>query len=326
MPIDFPMTPASHDGPILPGLERLLRPRWPFEPEAMTVVDGALDGLDVVTRAAIAPGSRVVVENPGIPPLLDMLESRGVTVVGVELDEEGMQLNSLRQAFAEPVAAVFLQPLGQNPTGVSMTNERAAELAKIIDGTDALVVEDAACSAISPRRDGLSLGSWLPEQTVYIQSLSKSHGPELRLAIIGGPTRVIDAVTALRRRVQGWTSRILQQLALTLLDDPASENMVDRAAGEYQVRRRSMVDHLAAQGIEVEGSEGYNLWLPVVNETAAVVSALKHGITVAPGSAFAVSPMAPHLRVTISTIVGEQTERLGDILSAIARESSWVRQ
>lgn len=326
MEANFAVTPSPQDELVLPELEAILRERCTYQPEAMTIVDGAIDGLDVVTRAAIPQCSRVVVENPCFPPLLDLLEASQATVVGVDLDEEGMNIAAIERAFEEPVAGIYLQPLGQNPTGVSMSEARAAEIAAIVGRTDALVVEDAACSAIARGGDSLSLGKWLPDQTVHIYSFSKSHGPELRIASVSGPRRVIDGVIALRRRAQGWTSRILQELLLTMLRDQESERRVERAIQQYTLRRGAMVDYLASEGITVLGTEGYNLWLPVVDETAAVLGAFRQGVGVAPGSAFMVSPGSPpHLRVTTSCLYGEEIPRVGGILAQIARSSSWLR-
>ena len=59
----------------------------------LLVVDGAMDALDLTTRALLRPGDLVVVESPGFPPLLDLLEDRGVDVVGVPLDETGIDLD-----------------------------------------------------------------------------------------------------------------------------------------------------------------------------------------------------------------------------------------
>ena len=38
----------------------------------------------------------------------------------------------------------------------------------------------------------VSLGRWLPERVIHVRSFSKSHGPDLRIAALGGPSAVID--------------------------------------------------------------------------------------------------------------------------------------
>ena len=101
-----------------------------------------MDALDLVTRALLRPGDLVLVENPGFPPLLDLLEDRGVEVVGVPLDETGLDLDRVEALLPRRPAAVVIQPRGQNPTGVSMSPTRARRLAALLEGHDCIVVED----------------------------------------------------------------------------------------------------------------------------------------------------------------------------------------
>src|SRR6476620_6407174 len=98
-------TTSYLDDPVLPELHALLRSDWPYPVEAITVVDGALDGLDRVTRRLVRLGDHVAVENPGFPPVLDMLERLGAVPVPVALDARGARPDSLAEALeASPVA------------------------------------------------------------------------------------------------------------------------------------------------------------------------------------------------------------------------------
>ncbi len=74
----------------------------------------------------------------------------------------------------------------------------------------------------------VSIGSHLPDRTVHIRSFSKSHGPDLRLAAVGGAGDVITAVANRRLLGPGWSSRILQAVLLALLDD---RSVIARVAG-----------------------------------------------------------------------------------------------
>ena len=86
------LTSSYLDHPVLPALEEELRATWPFPPEAITVVDGALDALDRVASVVLRLGDRVVVEHPAFPPMLDLLERLACDVVGVDVDDEGLDV------------------------------------------------------------------------------------------------------------------------------------------------------------------------------------------------------------------------------------------
>lgn len=310
------------DDPVLPGLLDVLRAQWPYLPEELMVVDGAMDGLDLVSRSLLRFGDRVVVEHPCFPPLLDLLESIGVDVVGVPVDDFGLCPEPLAEALCGPIAAVFLQPRAQNPTGASMSEERARNLATILAQAGVPVVEDDSAGAVAASVP-ISLGSWIPDQVIHIRSFSKSHGPDLRLAAMGGPSTLLREVLHRRQLGQGWSSRLLQRVLLNLLTDPAKLADVDRAREEYTRRRDTLVAALIARGVQVASGDGLNLWVPVNDESAAIVRLASQGIGVTPGSPFEVLPgRGAHVRVTVG-LVAQGQEDLAEILAAAANTSSW---
>lgn len=313
--LDTAGTPRSYlDDPVLPELREVLRASWPYDAPALTLVDGAMDGLDLVIRLLVRFGDSVVVEHPTFPPLLDLLDAAGAQVAGVPLDEEGLDPQALDEALAGPARAVFLQPRAHNPTGISMTPRRMRRLARILRRSGVTVVEDDSTSGISTAED-LSLGSLLPDQTVHLRSFSKSHGPDLRLAAMSGPEELMREVGRLRQLGQGWSSRLLQRVLLELLTDAGTVQTVQAASAEYARRRSRFVEVLADHGIAVPGSDGLNVWVPVADETAALVRLAAEGIGVAPGAPFRVLPEAGgHLRVT----VGLLAENLDDVAAAVA--------
>jgi DNA-binding transcriptional MocR family regulator len=316
-------TPSSYlDPPVLPELAALLRDDWPYVPEELTVVDGAMDALDLVTRSLLRFGDRVVVEHPCFPPLLDLLEALSVEVVGIPVDDEGLDPALLADALESPVAAVMIQPRAQNPAGVTMSPERARRLAALLAPTGALVIEDDSVHGLSPT-PALSLGAWLPSHTVHIRSFSKSHGPDLRLAALSGSAELLSVLDTRRHLGQGWSSRLLQRILVGLLTDPAAVAQVQNAAAEYIRRRRLLVDALAEREVPVGGAEGMNIWVPVQDEAAAIVRLASQGIGVSAGAPYAVLPEPRgYIRVT-SGLVTAGHEELADQIAAAARTIGW---
>ena len=166
-----------------------------------------------------------------------------------------------------------------------------------------IVVEDDHANDISAA-ELVSVGAFLPGRTVHIRSYSKSHGPDLRLAAVGGAGEVVTAVANRRRLGPGWSSRILQALLLELLQDPATPEVMATARAVYGRRRAIVADALAAAGVAVSGRDGINLWMRVANERSAVVALATRSIGVAPGEPFLVRPDDDHLRVTVGLITG----------------------
>ena len=157
---------------------------------------------------------------------------------------DGLTVAGLRAAG--PVSAVYLQPRAQNPTGVSLTMERAAQLAEVLAFGTAAVIEDDSAGAIA-QAPPISLGRWLPERTVHVRSFAKSHGPDLRLAALSAPADFARRITALRQLGQGWSSRLLQRLLLGAADRcRLGRRGRARARDTYAARRAALVAELAA--------------------------------------------------------------------------------
>ncbi len=301
------LTSSYLDHPVLPELDEVLRDTWPFIPEMLTVVDGAMDALDRIAQVVIRLGDRVVVEHPTFPPLLDLLEQLGADVIGVDVDDEGMIVEGLQAALQSQPAAVFIQPRAHNPTGVSVTARRRKALATVLTGSDAIIVEDDHSAGIAS--SGIqSLGTSLPSRTVHIRSFSKSHGPDLRLAAIGGAGDVVSAVANRRLLGPGWSSRILQAVLIELLADPSTADVLDHARSEYARRRRLVTAVLGEHHVPFTTGDGINLWIRVDNERSALITLAAQSIGAAPGEPFMVRGDDPSLRITVGLLSGNDDE------------------
>ncbi|MCW2834122.1 MAG: GntR family transcriptional regulator [Nocardioides sp.] len=317
-------TGVYQDEPVLPQLRSVLEATWPYDAEVITVVDGATDGVARVLEQCVRLGDRVALESPGYPPFLDLVESLGAEIVPMAMDAAGVRPESLRAALdARPVALV-LQPRAQNPTGISMSPERAQVLADVLarrrHQSVPLIVEDDHSGAISTSPD-VSLGTFLPERVVHVRSFSKSHGPDLRIAALGGPAEVLDPLVARRMLGPGWTSRMVQTILHDLLTQARSMDEVSEARRQYFGRQRDLVARLAEQGMELGTPDGINLWLPVYDERAALLHLAAAGIRVAGGTPFFPgAESAPHIRITSGLVDPEHAAEVATAVAAAAVE------
>jgi DNA-binding transcriptional MocR family regulator len=318
LPNDIEIT-SYIDRPVLEELEAVLHARWPFAAEAMTVVDGALDALDRLIRSVVTFGDVVVVEDPTFPPILDMLEQAGASIIGISLDEQGARPEQLAEALTSSPVMAILQPRAQNPTGVSMTAHRINELGRLFEelSPDTWIVEDHHAGDLMSG-PFLSLGVDRPDRVVHVHSFSKSHGPDLRIAAVGGAREPIAAIVDRRRLGPSWTSRLVQHILLTLLNDSATDQLVEHAAATYATRREHIVEGLRAHGIEMRDAEGLNVWIPVANEQRAVVALALNGIGVAPGAPFNVDTGVPtnHIRISVGNACGDLNKLVTAIVVA----------
>ena len=315
-------TASYHDEPVIPELAEVLRQAWPYDSPALTVVNGAMDAFSRALDVIVRFGDKVIVEEPGFPPFLDLLEMVGATVVPVQLDSRGVRPDSLATALKQSPVAMLIQPRAQNPTGVSMDADRAEELAQVIrtsrHGSSVIVLEDDHSGSITTAAD-VSLGRWLPSQVMHVRSFSKSHGPDLRIAALGGPTELLNRLIARRMVGPGWTSRMLQHILHELLTDPVSVAEVELARRTYRERQERLADALSQHGHPALPGDGVNTWIRVADERIALVQLAASGIRVAGGAPFFTAPHedAQFLRVTVGHI-RDEAEEVGAALAAVA--------
>jgi DNA-binding transcriptional MocR family regulator len=183
------------------------------------------------------------------------------------------------------------------------------------------VIEDDHCGEISIAED-VSIGQFLPERCVHIRSFSKSHGPDLRIAAVGGAAEVIDPLVARRMLGPGWTSRLLQAVLLDLLTHADPQASVSDARVVYARRGTWLREKLKDRGVDTSPGDGINVWVSVDDERSALVTLAAAGIRVAPGSPFLVGRDGPTtssgLRVTTAMLPDDEAD-IDEIAESIAR-------
>jgi DNA-binding transcriptional MocR family regulator len=317
-----PVSPRLYGDPAMaPELARLAAQRFGadgIDPENLAVVGGALDGVERVAGAWLRPGDRVAVEDPGYPPLLDLLAAMDLAAVPVGIDVAGAKPEALAAALRRGCAAAVLVPRAQAPTGAAWNATRAAELADVLaQHPDVLTIEDDHAADIS----GAAAATVTPGRRRWatIRSVSKSLRPDLRLAVLAGDPVTISRVEGRQALGPGWVSYLLQDTVAALWADPATELALARASDTYTRRRELLISDLAANGIAATGQSGLAVWVPVADETSVTSALLGHGWAVAPGERFRIQS-APGIRIGIGTVAPEESATLAaDLRASLTR-------
>lgn len=290
--------------PITAQLAAAVTPSWEFPPAALLAVNGGFDGLLLLCQSLVMAGDTVAVEEPTAPRLLDILDEVGAEVLAVACDERGPRPDALAAALRrQPVLFVY-QPRAHSPCGHHVDPDRRDELAALLDGTDTVVVENDALGSLAGTAPA-SLGVPLPDRTVIVRSYSKSHGPDLRLAVLGGAAPIVEKARVYRTFGAGWTSRILQNCLAALLTDPAVDRSIAHARDVYRSRRQALVRALAARGLPSSGADGLAVWIPVPDERAALVTLAANGVAVAAGSRYHSGVHQPHIRAATGRLTAD---------------------
>lgn len=289
------------------------------------VTHGAVDATERLLNAHLARGDMVAIENPCFLASIGTLRLNGYRSAPVRVDGAGLRPDALRAALRDGARAVICTPRAHNPTGASLTEERAADLRAILaEHPQVLVIEDDHFSAVSAR----PYHRITPETTArwaLVRSVSKFLGPDLRLALVAADTETTARLEARLSAGTTWVSHLLQHIAHELLLDPAVHDLHERAREAYAHRGGLLVERLHAHGIEVpHRPDGLNVWVELDVDGRSVVEALaRRGWAVRPGHLFVRDPSTHQgaIRVTGSTITEPQAEAFAAELAAAVAEA-----
>jgi DNA-binding transcriptional MocR family regulator len=311
--------PHLYDDPAHePELLELARARFAADDlrcDALAVVSGALDGVERVLLARLRPGDRVAVEDPGFGGVLHLVRALGLTLLPVALDDEGPLPDALEAALARGASALVLTPRAQNPTGAALSAARVRELRRVLRARpELLVIEDDHAVEVA----GAPARSVVARETRHyaiVRSVSKSLGPDLRLAVVAGDAETIARVGGRQLLGLRWVSHVLQRTVVELWRDPAVAKLLERAEAAYTERRRALLGALAARGVAAHGATGLSVWIPVPAEAGVLQSLLAAGYAAAPGERFRLQS-APAVRITTAALDPADAPRVADAVAA----------
>jgi DNA-binding transcriptional MocR family regulator len=283
--------------------------------DALAVTGGALDGIERALQTHLRPGDRIAIEDPGYPGVIDLVAALGLVPEPMAMDDAGVLPDALAGALRRRAAACIFTPRAQNPSGAAFDAARAAALRRVLKKhPDVLVIEDDHAGPIAGT-PAFSVCERGRTHWVVVRSVSKSLGPDLRLAVLSGDPTTIARIEGRQLIGTGWVSHVLQRLVATLWADRATATRIRHAAATYAARRAGLVDALARHGVAAHGRSGLNVWVPVPEELPVVRSLLDAGFAVNGGERYRIAS-GPAIRITITTLAADEVEPLAAAVAA----------
>jgi DNA-binding transcriptional MocR family regulator len=289
--------------PVAPRLRRLAAEQLAadgIDATSLMVTGGALDGIERVLATWLTPSDRVIVEDPGHAVTFDLVAAMGYTAVPVPVDDLGIRPAELAAALARGAGAVIMTPRAQAATGAAWDADRAAEIGAVLRRHPSVgVIEDDHAGPVAGA-PAFSVSARLP-QWVTIRSVSKSLGPDLRLAVLAGDEATVARVAGRQALGTGWVSYQLQELVADLWADPSVAHSLRSAAQVYTGRGEALRSALRDHGITASGRSGFTCWVRVFDEDGVASSLAEAGWAVAPGQRFRIAA-PPGVRISFGTL------------------------
>jgi len=201
------------------------------------VVTGTQQALDLIARAILRPGDRVWMEDPGYPGAVLAFRNAGANVVGVPVDDEGLDVARGRR-LAPSAALAYVTPAHQFPLGVAMSGARRAALLAWAAEAGAYVIEDDYDSEYrwASRPIPALQGEDARDRVIFAGSFNKVLFTSLRLGYIVVPPSLVDAVLKIRYETDRWITTINQAVLADFIVAGHLGRHIRRARQAYQER------------------------------------------------------------------------------------------
>ena len=267
-----------------------------YDPKSEVLVTvGGSEAIDLCFRALITPGDEVLIPEPAFvcyDPLTRM--AGGVPVPLVTKAEDAFRLRAdVVAAAITPKTKLLVLPYPNNPTGAIMPREELEALAEVLRGTDIMVLSDEIYGELTYGRDHVSFAAieGMQERTVLVSGFSKAFAMTgWRLGYACGPAPVMKMMVKLHQYGLMCAPTTAQYAAIEAMNN--GDEDVEKMRGEYDMRRRYIVDELNKLGLTCFEPEGAFYVFPSIQSTGMTSEAFcerllkeKH-VAVVPGNAF----------------------------------------
>ncbi|WP_334173360.1 MocR-like transcription factor YczR [Sinomonas sp.] len=271
--------------------EHFRRRGLPTDPEQILVTSGAQHAIALLAHSLIAPGDRVIIEQPTYPHAIDALSAVRARPVPIAVDPQaGWDLNEVAAALRDASPALaYVIPDFQNPTGASLSEEERDLLARTADRHGTVIVADETTMWLDIRRGPRAPLAASSPSVVTVGGLSKLAWGGLRVGWIRASRSLVARIAQSRADLDLGTP-ILEQLAAAELlareDDLVAERRVRLREG-----LRSMRSALAEQFPEWSPPDpdgGMALWLACTpwSSSELVLGAREEGLALTAGPRF----------------------------------------
>ena len=304
--------------------------RRPAEDE-LAITSGGIEALELLGKSFLDPDDVVLVEAPTYLGAIMAFRSFQANVIGVPVDEEGLDVDRVGAAVARHGRPKLLYtiPDHQNPTGVSLASGRRQALVDVARRHGFLIVEDVAYRELGFDDDRPpSLWTIGPDVVVQSGTFSKTFFPGVRLGWAAGPAPVVEQMVLAKQNTDQCAGALGQRLLEVYGRRGSLEEQAERARVLYGRRCALLMDALAAHMPEevrwTRPRGGFFSWvtLPAGLDTVELAArALDRKVAFVPGPPFFADGSGRNtLRLAFSRIadgdIDEGIRRLAQVVAA----------
>ncbi|WP_137598152.1 pyridoxal phosphate-dependent aminotransferase [Paucilactobacillus kaifaensis] len=231
-----------------------------YQAENVLTTVGASEAIAAALGSILNPGDGVLIPAPiysAYSPLITL--NHGIEVrINTRSNHFVLTPNMIESAIkAHPElqfkAIVLNYP--SNPTGVTYRREELADLVAVFKKYNLWVISDEIYSELTYGATHFSIAALIPEQTILISGLSKSHAMTgWRLGFIFAERSLINQIKKVHQYLVTAATSIVQKAAVEALTNGADDGL--KMAKQYVERRDFVYQEMTKMGFEIARPDG----------------------------------------------------------------------
>ncbi|MES2255469.1 MAG: PLP-dependent aminotransferase family protein [Pseudomonadota bacterium] len=295
--------------------------------ESIILCNGAQQALAVAFSVCCRAEGVILTERSTYPGAITLAQHARYHLIGLDMDHEGLLPEALDRALhaqKKPRTPVYLTPTMQNPTTATMSLKRRQDIARVCRRNDALIIEDDVY-ALSANHRLPPISMLAPERSFYVNSLSKTLSPGLRIGVLVAPPTEVEsakaALSASSLMVSPLSCAVMEQWMLD-----GSAKFVRASIAAEANRRLELAKSILGEAIRRPGSTGFHVFLPMPKIQADLLEATARakGVTITPSDVTTVNSDRPTDGVRLC-VGGPALTDLTRALTEIAASISQLR-
>ena len=261
----------------------------------MIVTVGGSEGIDIAVRAIVNQGDEVIIPVPSFVcygPVVELVGGVPVFVQTKAEDEFRLTAEALKAAITPRTKMVVL-PFPNNPTGGIMERQDLEAIARVLEGTNIIVLSDEIYAELTYGGHHVSIANieGMKERTLLVNGFSKAFAMTgWRLGYVCGPQELIRQMLKIHQYAIMCAPTTSQYAAVEAMRD--GDGDIQMMCKDYDYRRRFLLDKLRGAGLECFEPRGAFYMFPCIKSTCMTSAEfcerflLQEHVAAIPGTAF----------------------------------------
>lgn len=285
--------------PLRVLVEKRLRDKFcsVSENDMTIITSGGQQGIELTCKVLCNEGDTVIAEEPSFIGALNSFRSLGAKLVGVPLDDDGINLEKLEKALKENKNAkiLYLIPTFHNPAGICTSTEKRKKIYALAQKYDIIIIEDNPYGELRFKGEEIPTIKSLDTdgRVVYCGSFSKILSAGMRVGFLCANKELVQKIVVAKQVEDVHTNIFFQMLCAEFIKRYDLDEHIGKIRALYLYKAELMLkalDTYMPKDVKyTRPNGGLFLWCSLpkgIDGADFVKRAAEKKVFVVPGSAF----------------------------------------